>query len=68
MLKSVQNVVGKGKECVESSKDPLLLLGGLLVRIRGGILSVRGGSLGSGGGCSIFGTGGKPRLQPETLT
>lgn len=62
MLKSVQNLVGKGKECVESSKDHLLLLGGLLVRIRGGILSVRGGSLGSGGGCSTFGTGGKPRL------
>lgn len=39
-----------------------VLLGGLLVRIRGGILSDRGGSLGSGGGCSIFGTGGKPRL------
>lgn len=68
MLKSVQNVAGKRKECVKSSKGHLLLLGGLLVRIRGGILSDRGGSLGSGGGCSIFGTGGKPRLQPETLT
>lgn len=68
MLESVHHVIGKGKECVKSSKGHLLLLGGLLVRIRGGILSVRGGSLGSGGGCSIFGTGGKPRLQPETLT
>lgn len=51
--------MGKGKECVEFSKDDLLLFGGLFVWIWGGILFVCGGFLGSGGGCFIFGIGGK---------
>lgn len=44
-----------------------LLPGGLLVRILGGSFSVRGGSLGSGGGYSIFGTGGRSLLHEKKV-
>lgn len=52
--------MGKGKNVLSLViKDDLLLFGGLFVWIWGGILFVCGGFLGSGGGCFIFGIGGK---------